>query len=60
MIDGEELLAELEKIKVAAKVPPIVDFGKYTMVVPFVELRYIVRELERKNHGKHQQDNGEA
>ena len=60
MIDCEELLAELEKIKVAAKLPPIVDFGKYTMVVPFVELRHIVRELERKNNGKYQQDNAEA
>lgn len=45
MIDENELLAKIEPLKTAAKIPPIVDFGKYTMVVPYVELVSVIKEI---------------
>lgn len=45
MIDETELLYALESLKTVAKLPPIVEDGKYTMVVPFVALRDEIRRL---------------
>ena len=45
MIDENELLDAIESLKTVAKLPPIVEDGKYTMIVPFVELRREIRRL---------------
>ena len=45
MIDAEELLMRVEPLKTVAKLPPAVEYGKYTMVVPYVELRAILRDM---------------
>ena len=44
-IDENELLAKIEPLKCAAKIPPIVETGRYTMVVPYVELVKVIREI---------------
>lgn len=44
MIDEWVLLEAIEPLKTVAKLPPILDTGKYSMVVPFVDLR---REILR-------------
>ena len=51
MIDGEELLRRVESLKTVAKLPPVVSDGKYTMVVPFVDLRAIIKGMEEKYEG---------
>lgn len=58
MIDGVALLNAIEGLKIAAKIPPIIENGKYTMVVPYVELRRIIERMEAD--GKHNEDSGEA
>lgn len=45
MIDEVELLEWLESAKRAAKVPPIIENGKYVMVVEFVPLRDKIRDM---------------
>lgn len=45
MINENELLAKIEPLKRAAKIPPIVESGKYTMVIPYVELLNVIKEL---------------
>ena len=45
MIDENELLDAIETLKTVAKLPPIIEDGKYTMVVPFVELRDEIRRM---------------
>lgn len=44
MIDEWVLLEAIEPLKTVAKLPPVLDTGKYSMVVPFVDLR---REILR-------------
>lgn len=44
MIDEWILLEAIEPLKTVAKLPPIIETGKYTMCVPYVELR---REILR-------------
>lgn len=44
MINEWELLEAIEPLKTVAKLPPILETGKYTMIVPYVELR---REILR-------------
>lgn len=57
MIDENELLAKIEPLKRAAKIPPIVDFGKYVMVVEYCELVKIIKEIaEDANMEKIQND----
>ena len=57
MIDENELLAKIEPLKSAAKIPPIVDFGKYVMVVEYCELVKIIKEIaEDANMEKIQND----
>ena len=45
MIDENELLAKIEPLKRAAKIPPIVETGRYTMIVPYVELVNVIKEI---------------
>lgn len=45
MIDENELLMWLDSRKRAAKIPPIIPEGKYTMVVEIVPLLAKIREL---------------
>ena len=51
MIDEKELLKWLESTKRAARVPPIVEDGKYTMVVEYVPLRDKIRGMVRDEEG---------
>lgn len=45
MINEAELLTWLDSAKRAAKIPPIIPEGKYTMVVEVVPLLGKIREL---------------
>lgn len=45
MIDENELLVWLDSAKRAAKIPPIIPEGKYTMIVEIVPLMGKIREL---------------
>ena len=45
MINENELLSWLDSHKRAAKIPPIVESGKYSMVVEFVPLLRHIREM---------------
>lgn len=45
MIDENELMIWLDSRKRAAKIPPIIPEGKYTMVVEIVPLLAKIREL---------------
>lgn len=47
MINERELLEAIEPLKTVAKLPAVLDTGKYTMVVPFVELRNEIRRLAK-------------
>ena len=47
MINENELLAKVEPLKRAAKIPPIVETGRYTMVIPYVEFLRIVKDLSK-------------
>lgn len=51
MIDEVELLTWLDSAKRAAKIPPIIPEGKYTMVVEVVPLLAKIRELTGISEG---------
>ena len=51
MIDENELLTWLDSHKRAAKIPPIVESGKYSMVVEFVPLLRHIREMAGTSEG---------
>ena len=44
MIDENELLVKIEPLKRAAKIPPIVESGRYQMIVPYVDLVKVIRD----------------
>lgn len=53
MIDEWVLLEAIEPLKTVAKLPPVLDTGKYSMVVPFVDLRReILRLAEDESEAK--------
>ncbi len=47
MIDEWVLLEAIEPLKTVAKMPPVLETGKYTMVVPFVDLRREILRLAK-------------
>lgn len=51
MINENELLTWLDSHKRAAKIPPIVSDGKYTMIVEFVPLLRHIREMAADSRG---------